>query len=199
MKGDLKMENKGRVFLICEGEHHTLLYLLNNGLVPFRVYFDALAIRMYLPYMTKEDEVLIVLTGLTDFTAKEIDELMRMLHEFYGERSTNIKLFTPFRLVGIDHNYYIYSNDLVYCDVKGVVEGKIVTLTNTLTSKNNTKDLNTETKVLKNVVLEPYLTFEGVEVGTVDTVIVENDVEGTVETVNNDPYINSILRVDMYK
>lgn len=190
------MKKHNRLFLICEGGYHTLYYLVRHGLTPDRVYFDPLAIKMYIPYIEKEDEVLIVLNGLTDFTLKEVHELMKSLHELFGEQTNNIKLFSPFRLNGLYYSYYIYNNDLIYSNIKGVVGGKVIPLIEDIT-KNNKNEQNNRTKGVKNIVLEPYLTFESVEVNTDDIVIVEMPLP-EVEVKRKDNYVDIIRRVNMY-
>lgn len=113
-----------RLVLITEGSVHTVQYFHNNGVYPSVIILDTLKFTRALPYMSKDDDILLVIQGLTDFTLAEIYALLR---EFDNNKETvkNITIMSNVYLGVIPYTYYLYEGDLFYGKIKKVENGKI--------------------------------------------------------------------------
>lgn len=113
-----------RLVLITEGNVHTVQYFHNNGVYPSVIILDILKFTRALPYMSKDDDVLLVIQGLTDFTLAGIYSLFK---EFENNKDTvkNITILSNVYLGVIPYTYYLYSGDLFYGKIKKVENGKV--------------------------------------------------------------------------
>ena len=53
-----------RLILICEGGIHTVEYLQRNGIFPGALVIEPNRFKDMTPYLTKEDEILLIIKGL---------------------------------------------------------------------------------------------------------------------------------------
>jgi hypothetical protein len=120
MKGVFQME---RLILICEGGAHTVEYFHKNGVFPGAVVLVATKFREMVPYLTKDDEVLVVIKGLTDFSMAEIYALLNDIEES-RDKLKGITVMSNINLGKISSPYYLYSGDLFYGTVKEVKNGR---------------------------------------------------------------------------
>lgn len=113
-----------RLVLIAEGSVHTVQYFHNNGVFPSVVVLDTQKFTRALPYMSKEDDILLVIHGLTDFTLAEVYALLK---EFENNKDSvgKITIMSNVYLGVIPYTYYLYTGDLFYGSVKRVEHGKV--------------------------------------------------------------------------
>jgi hypothetical protein len=116
--------NEKRLILITEGAAHTVEYFHKHKVYPNSVVFEATKYREMSPYLTKDDEVLVVIKGLTDFTMSEIYALLNDLEES-EEKLRSVTVLSNVDLGKISSSYYLYSGDLFYGTVKEVINGKV--------------------------------------------------------------------------
>lgn len=107
-----------RLTLICDGGAPFLEYFMANGIYPSYAVFDLESFQMMASYLTAEDDLLIVVHGLTDFT-------MSGIHTVYGSLMQNKDKFGSLTVLSdlplsIDGGYFLYSGDLFYGSVKYV-------------------------------------------------------------------------------
>lgn len=112
-----------RLVLITEGSVHAVQYFHNNGVFPSVILLDTLKFTRALPYMSKDDDILLVIQGLTDFTLAEVYALFK---EFENNKETvrNITIMSNVHLGVIPYTYYLYEGDLFYGKVKRIERGK---------------------------------------------------------------------------
>ena len=138
------------LILICEGGAHTVEYFHKNGIFPSRAVFDSTKFREMSPYLQKEDEILVVLTGLTDFTLNEVYALLRDLEES-KDKFRGYTVISSMHLGSISNTYYIYNGDLFY-GIMQKVENKVITDHAVgLDKKKGTKKNNQAKKKGKNI------------------------------------------------
>lgn len=113
-----------RLVLICEGGAHTVEYFHNNKVFPGAVVFDALKFREMAPYLGKEDEILVVIKGLTDFTLAEVYSLLDDIAT-NKEKVKDITILSNINLGKVQFNYFLYVGDLFYGALKEVLDGKV--------------------------------------------------------------------------
>lgn len=162
-------EQDHRLILICEGGAHSVEYFHRNEVYPGAVVLTSTRFREMMPYLSKSDEVLLVINGLTDFTLSEIYALLNDLEEVQ-EKLDRITVVSNVMLGSISADYYLYSGDLFYGEMKEVVDGKVgplqfVESKSTSKSKKSKKDKsggtektseNTDGKFSTNAVMEAY-------------------------------------------
>lgn len=118
------MEENTRLVLICEGGAHTVEYFHRNKVYPAVIVMETSKFREMSPYLTKNDEILVVIKGLTDFTMAGIYSLLNDLEEA-RDRLHDVTIMSNVDLGKISTPYYLYSGDLFYGTVKKVMNGKI--------------------------------------------------------------------------
>ena len=75
------------------------------------------------PYLTKDDDILLIISGLTDFTMSDIYNLLSKFKE-YENRFKRVTILTNIPLGVIPYDYYLYSGDLFYGSVIKVSNNK---------------------------------------------------------------------------
>lgn len=113
-----------RLILICEGEAHTVEYFHKNGVYPGAVVFDSTKFREMSPYLEEDDEILLLIKGLTDFTISQVYALINDLEE-HRHKLKNVTILSNIELGILNSSYYLYSGDLFYGSVREVIRGKI--------------------------------------------------------------------------
>lgn len=117
-----------RLVLICEGGAHTVEYFHKNGVYPSAVVFNATKYREMIPYLTENDEVLVLVKGLTDFTLQDIYAMLNDILDT-GRKLKSVTVMSNIHLGKIPSPYYLYSGDLFYGEVKKVENNKVMDLT----------------------------------------------------------------------
>lgn len=133
------MEEKKRLILIAEGAAHTVEYFHKNKVYPGAVVFEATKFTEMAPYLTKNDEVLVVIKGLTDFNLAEIYSLINEL-EKVEEKIHDITIMSNMDLGKIPTPYHRYSGDLFYGEVLQVINSKFYAVEDS----NKTEDENSK-------------------------------------------------------
>lgn len=113
-----------RLVVICEGGAHTGEYLVRNGVIPLRLIVDPKKFRDVVSYLSLEDEILLIIKGLTDFTMSDIYSILKIFDE-HKEQLKSITIMSNIMLGNIPYDYYYYKNDLFYGDVWKVSNNKL--------------------------------------------------------------------------
>lgn len=116
-----------RLVLIAEGEAHMVEYFHKNKVYPTSIVMNLSKLRELLPYLDKNDDILIVIRGLTDFTLTEVYTCIRDITEV-GDKLHSVKILSNIDLGKVDLPYYQYEGDLFYGEVKQKVKGKLLDL-----------------------------------------------------------------------
>lgn len=112
-----------RLIVICEGGAHTVEYLHNNGVYPGAVVLEPSKFQEMVPYLSSEDEILLIIKGLTDFTMTDIYGLLNKFSE-HIEKVKTVTVLSNVNLGVIPYEYYYYTDDLFFGDVYKVVNNK---------------------------------------------------------------------------
>ena len=111
------------LMVICEGGVHTVEYLHRNGVFPKSLLIEPNKFQEISPYLTKDDDILLIIKGLTDFTMASIYGLLAKFDEF-KDKYKRVTILTNIPLGSVHYDYYLYSGDLFYGDVKLIVNKK---------------------------------------------------------------------------
>lgn len=115
-----------RLVVICEGGAHTIEYLHKNKVFPGAVIFSATKFREIAPYLTKNDDLLVVVKGLTDFSMVDIYALFNDIEEMdMKSKLFDITIMSNINLGFVTLPYFLYTGDLFYGEVKRVEKGKV--------------------------------------------------------------------------
>lgn len=113
-----------RLIVISEGGAHTIDYLHRNGVYPGAIVMTATKYKEIIPYLSKNDEVLVLIKGLTDFTMEEIYVLLDDIEET-RDRLHAVTILSNIDLGKINKSYYYYTGDLFYGQVYESFNGKL--------------------------------------------------------------------------
>ena len=140
-----------RLIVICEGGVHTVDYLQKTGVFPAAMVIEPKKFQDMSPYLTKEDDILLIINGLTDFTMSDIYNLLSKFKE-YENRFKRVTILTDIPLGVIPYDYYLYSGDLFYGSVKKVSNNKVLELDSNGNVDTNKKGLfmKKQTEVVEN-------------------------------------------------
>lgn len=144
--------NNKRLILICEGGAHTVEYFHRNKVYPGAVVLTTTKFKEMMPYLSKNDAVLVVIKGLTDFSMAEVYALFDDL-DTAKTKLHSITVMTNIELGHVSMPYYLYEGDLFYGRVYEVVKGKkteILTEQEQLDSKKKGKKVKKSTTKGKN-------------------------------------------------
>jgi hypothetical protein len=114
--------------IICEGGVHTIEYIHQHHIFPQKVLLKPLKFDDIVPYLSKQEEILVIIRGLTDFTIAEIYVLMEKLEE-NQEQISKITILSNLKLGEIKYDYYLYSGDLFYGEIKFVSNNETYEIT----------------------------------------------------------------------
>lgn len=114
-----------RLVLITEGGVHMIEYLLHNRVVANSIVLDATKFKEILPYLDTSDDVLLIIKGLTDFTMSDIYTLIGSFKQNI-DKLGRVTILSNVMLGKIDFDYYLYSGDLFYGNVKKISNGRVV-------------------------------------------------------------------------
>lgn len=112
-----------KLIVICEGGIHTIEYLHKNGVYPSSLLTETSKFQEISPYLGKEDDILLIIKGLTDFTMASIYGLLKRF-DAYKDKYKRVTILTNVPLGSVNYEYYLYSGDLFYGTVKKVVNKK---------------------------------------------------------------------------
>lgn len=116
-----------RLIVICEGGVHTVEYLHRNGVYPGAMLIEPGKFQEISPYLTKDDDILLIIKGLTDFTMTSIYGLLAKFDE-YKNKFKRVTILTNIPLGAVSYDYYLYTGDLFYGSVKKVINKKVYDL-----------------------------------------------------------------------
>lgn len=112
-----------RLIVICEGGVHTVEYLHKNGVFPHSLVLDPSKFQEMSPYLNKEDDILLIVKGLTDFSMATVYSLLKKF-DTYKEKYKRVTILSNIPLGSVNYEYYLYSGDLFYGTVKKVINKK---------------------------------------------------------------------------
>lgn len=118
-----------RLIVICEGGPHTIEYLHRNGVYPNDLLIEPTRFQDISPYLTKSDDILLIIKGLTDFTMTSIYGILAKFDE-HKEKFKRVTILSNIPLGAISYDYYLYTGDLFYGNVKKVINKKVYDLDN---------------------------------------------------------------------
>lgn len=116
-----------RLIVICEGGVHTVEYLHRNGVYPGAMLIEPGKFQEISPYLTKDDDILLIIKGLTDFTMTSIYGLLAKFDE-YKDKFKRVTILTNIPLGAVSYDYYLYTGDLFFGSVKKVINKKVYDL-----------------------------------------------------------------------
>lgn len=122
MPNEIKSTNE-TLTIITEGGRHMIAYLLANNVKADTFILETVKFQEFLPYTTKDDKILLIIKGLTDFTMVEIYNIVNKILEV-EEAKKNLVIMSNIDLGRIQVPYYLYSGDLFYGNVELVDGGK---------------------------------------------------------------------------
>ena len=111
-----------RLIVICEGGLHTVEYLQRNGVYPAAMVIEPSKFQDMSPYLSEDDDILLIIKGLTDFTMASVYGLLNKFKE-YQEKYKRVTIMTNIPLGNVDFDYYLYEGDIFYGNVQ-LVSGK---------------------------------------------------------------------------
>lgn len=112
-----------KLIVICEGGIHTVEYLQKNGVFPSAMVLEPPKFQEMSPYLTKDDDILLIIKGLTDFTMASVYALLAKFKE-YQNKYKRVTILSNIPLGNIDFDYYLYSGDIFYGNVQKIVNKK---------------------------------------------------------------------------
>lgn len=203
------MESEKRLVLICEGGAHTVEYFHKNGVFPGAVVFEATKFREMAPYLTKNDDILVVIKGLTDFSMVEIYALLNDIDNV-KDKLHAVTVMSNINLGKIPTPYYLYSGDLFYGSVKLVEKGKVSgiekvdgeTGKSAKKSKSSKKEKSSELhqksreNTVINAVIEPYKLYNN---RGVKFTIYGSDAKPVQVNKALDDLTSKLVNVDLFK
>lgn len=184
-----------RLILICDGGVHTLEYIHKHKIYPGIVIFDINKFQEIVPYLHNEDEILLIIKGLTDFKMSEVYALLKKFQE-NEDKVKSITILSNITLGVIPYEYYLYEGDLFFGNVKlisGNEEYQIDEKGNIVESKGMFRRRH------KNLTYNPIShKFRKFNDRTIRSVFYGNKV-GQLERKEEDEIIKNIILVDIYK
>ena len=103
------------LMLIGEGGAPLLEYLLANGVHPTDAVFDVGSVQSLIPYLSAEDELLVIVHGLTDFTMASLHAMFDLLYQ-YVDVVSSLTVLSDVPL-SLKRGYFMYSGDLFFGSV----------------------------------------------------------------------------------
>jgi hypothetical protein len=190
-----------RLIVICEGGAHTVEYLHNNGIYPGAVVLEPSKFQEMVPYLSSEDEILLIIKGLTDFTMTDIYSLLSKFDE-HKDKVKSVTVLSNIKLGVIPYEYYYYQNDLFYGDVWKIVDnkqyeigetGEIVVSKKLLPTRKSKTQVNKEKKNQIMFAFKRYKNFKGLKM----------QIYGKMERLKPEEFdvnvINAITVVDLFQ
>lgn len=198
---------KKRLVLVTEGDAHMMEYFIKNGVYPGALILTPSKFKEIVPYLTSNDDVLIVVKGLTDFSLAEVYMLIDDLAD------SEDKLYNATVLSNVDLGvtalpYYFYEGDLFYGAVRKVRMGKYSPyITNETESeqpsnKKSKKDkkVKQQQKIIDNKTINPVMSRYKVY-NKLDTklMIYGSEKSNTIEVDSSDDYLkDKIIIIDAF-
>lgn len=108
-----------RLIVICEGGIHTVDYLQKNGVYPSAMVIEPSKFQDMSPYLSEQDDILLIIKGLTDFNMASIYGLLNKFKE-YESKYKQVTILTNIPLGNIDYDYYLYEGDIFYGSVQKI-------------------------------------------------------------------------------
>lgn len=184
-----------RLILVCDGGIHTLEYIHKHKIYPGIVIFDITKFQEIIPYLNKDDEILLIIKGLTDFTMVDIYTLMNRFNE-NEEKIKGITILSNINLGVIPYKYYFYEGDLFFGEVKLIdneqefqldIEGNIL--------EDKRKFRKANEKLNYNPIAHKFRKYKDYKVKSV----FYGGKKGDLVKPKEDGILKSIILVDLYK
>ena len=107
-------------YLITEGGVHTIAYFYAHKVYPDTVIFDTHKVTDYIPYFSDEDDVLVVIHGLIDWSLTDVHVLLRDLKDATNVNS--LLILSDINLGSVGLPIMEYSGDIFGLTTKGKTE-----------------------------------------------------------------------------
>lgn len=118
------VQTQDNLIVVCEGGAHMIEYLQRNGVFPKAVILQTSTFNEVSPYLNEDSTILVIVKGFTDFTRAEMYALLKQLME-HKNTVKNITIMSNISLGVVPYDYYLYTGDLFYGDVKLVKNNKM--------------------------------------------------------------------------
>lgn len=196
-----------RLILITEGYAHMVEYFHRNKVYPNAVVFKADNFKELSPYLTAEDEILVVIKGATDFTLAEIYALLNNLDEV-RDKVKDITIMSNLYLGKIPHSYVLYEGDLFYGGIKNVKNGKVEVTSEdedgerkkkglfSFKRKKSDKSLKSKDSNSNNAVMQRYKKYNN---RSVNCLIYGMESRKVEEYSEGDNLAQKIINIDLFK
>lgn len=102
-----------RLLVVTEGGLPMVEYLERNDLHATQLFLSPSKFKELAPYLGENDEILVIIKGLTDFTMAEVYSLFKDL-ELCQLKVKSINIFSNVLLGKVNLLYYLYEGDLFY-------------------------------------------------------------------------------------
>ena len=112
-----------KLVVISDGGAHTIEYLIKNGVIPTAVVIEPDRFQELSPYMNEDYDILLLIKGLTDFSMASVYAALSKLEEIQ-EKFKRVTIMTNIPLGNVKYEYYLYSGDLFYGNIKKVINKK---------------------------------------------------------------------------
>lgn len=191
-----------RLILICDGNIHTVEYIVSHGLYPSALVFEPLMFQEMAPYLRETDDILLIVKGLTDFTLKDIYSLLSKFKEYEGKYNS-VTVLSNMDLGYVENIYYKYSGDLFYSSELLYVDRKkyfnIDIEGNILENNKKKKYSYTGDSAIINPILNKLMSKYGVLSESAKRMKIYGKNSKEIVKINNSEYLDNITIIDMYK
>ncbi len=123
-----------KLTLLVEGGPAKALYFVQNGVFPAVLGFKIEDFIPKIKFLTKEDDILVVINGLTDFRPSEVYALIMQFERQVDyllekgvpeEELPQLTIASNVNLGTMRQEYFLYKGDLFYGEVKRVEYGRM--------------------------------------------------------------------------
>lgn len=187
-----------RLTVVTEGGIHAVEYLNNRGIYPNTVIIDSKKLNNSIPYLTANDDVYLIIKGLTDFNMLDIYGIMREI-EGVEEKGFNIYVLSNVPLGNVKLPYYEYTGDLLDGQVKRVLNGKDIFLNEKcepITKETSKKD---KVSAKTNVIARQMLVYNNPRVKIDIHGVDDTEETKTLKQMEDDSIASKIINVDRFK
>jgi hypothetical protein len=117
-------------YLVCDGGEDTVLYFWKKNLYPDRVILSPEKLHDYVPYINGEDDILILIHGMTEFSLSAVYLLLsdiKILLDSDRLHCNNLVVASDVELPSVEIKYIKYKDvhDLFFDDKRDKEEDKI--------------------------------------------------------------------------
>ena len=192
-----------KLAVISDGGAHTIEYLIKNGVIPSAVVIEPDRFQELSPYMNEDWDILLIIKGLTDFSMASVYAALSKLEEIQ-EKFKRVTIMTNIPLGNVKYEYYLYSGDLFYGEVKKVINRKQYDLDEmgNIIEKQQQKSFFNKKNVVEPVKGKNPIMFKFKKYNDKRTKVMfygtKPKEETTIETVQKVEYEDKVRAVDLY-